>query len=180
MKRIIIFAAALLLSAGAFAQEGKLPQVMDIVTIENNNNGDVFGVFTVKQDGEMQYYLNLGNLGIGDKVVQLLFDPVFKLYIPLGSTIDEAAETLAAIQELYNEPVGTVTEYPGNFAPLLPTETLETVKVTTRKTLFGRRLEFALEREGYIRATSVSKSDFSSLMFNFKLNRGYFSKFDNK
>ena len=167
---------ALLLPVRISAQNAKLPLIDEIVTVEDENGNNIIDVFAHNVDGKTQFYLNVGNLGIGDNVVQFLFDPVFKLYIPLGETFTEAMESLEKMQQLFKEPKGTVTEYPGNFAPLTPTTEIETVKVTTRKGLLGRSLEFALEREGYIRATSVSKSDFKSLMFNLKLNRKMYTK----
>ena len=117
------------------------------------------------------YYLNVGALGHGDEVLQVVFDPVSKLYIPLGETFTEAFETMEKLQELYGNEKDTVYETEGNLAPLLPTDEMETVKITTRKYLFSRKLEFSLEREDHIRATYLSKSDFNNLMFSLKVHR---------
>ena len=167
---------AFLLPTRISAQNAQLPLIDEIATVENSDGDNILDVFAHNTDGKTQFYLNVGNLGIGNDVVQLLFDPLFKLYIPLGETFTEAMDNLEKMQQLFKAQKGTVTEYTGNFAPLTPTTEMETVKVTTRKNIFGRSLEFALEREGYIRATSVSKSDFSSLMFNLKLNRKMYTK----
>ena len=75
------------------------------------------------------------------------------------------------LQELYGNENDTVYETEGNLAPLLPTDKMETVKITTRKYLFSRKLEFSLEREDHIRATYLSKSDFNNLMFSLKVHR---------
>ena len=178
MKKLkfMLMALALMLPLGLFAQQKNLPLIDEIADVEDSNGNNVIGVFAHNKDGKTMLYLNVCNLGIGDDVVQLLFDPVFKLYIPLGETFTEAMETLTEMQKLFKAAPGTVTEYTGNFAPLAPTEKLETVKVTSRKLLVSRNLEFSLEREGYIRATSVSKSDFGNLMRNLKLNKKLYTK----
>ena len=167
---------AVILPLALSAQQKKLPVIDEIVEVEDSNGDSVLDVFAHNKDGKTVIYLNVGNLGIGDNVVQLLFDPVYKLYIPLGETFTEAMESLTEMQRLFKAEPGTVTEYTGNFAPLAPTSELESVKVTTRKGLVSRQLEFALEREGYIRATHVSKSDFSNLMANLKLNKKLYTK----
>ena len=174
--KFLLMTLAVILPLGLSAQQKNLPLIEEIAEVEDSNGDNVMDVFAHNKDGKTQFYLNVGNLGIGDDVVQLLFDPVFKLYIPLGETFTEAMESLTEMQKLFKAAPGTVTEYMGNFAPLAPTEKLETVKVTTRKGLFTRNLEFALEREGYIRATSVSKSDFGNLMTNLKLNKKLYTK----
>ena len=169
MKRFLTILALCLCSLGAFAQNTRFPEVDEIAQIEVN---DVvaYEVFCVTRDGLRQYYFCVGNLGIGDDVLQVMFDPVYKLYIPLGSTFAEAMEHMQQLKIQVQNAAGTRTEWAGNFAPLLPTEERETVTVTTRKGLFCRRLEFSLERDGYIRSTSVSKSDLNNLLFNLKLN----------
>lgn len=167
---------AILLPFSVSAQKSSLPLIDEIAQVEDADGNIVIEVFAHNKDGKTQFYLNVGNLGIGDDVVQLLFDPIFKLYIPLGETFTEAMESLTKMKGLFKAEPGTVTEYTGNFAPLTPTSELETVKVTTRKFLLSRQLEFALEREGYVRATSVSKSDFGSLMTNLKLNKKMYTK----
>lgn len=177
MKRIL---AILLICASSFCasaqNHGKLPVIIEIAQVESGDGELILDVFSIERDGDIKYYLNVGSLGIGDEVIQINFDPLFKLFIPLGETQDEVMETLGSLQELYNETPGTSIECAGNFAPALPDDKLETVKVTLRKVLLSRKLEFALEREGYTRATYVSKSDFKNLMVNVKLNRKLFSK----
>ena len=46
-----------------------------------------------------QYYLEVGNMGVGGEVIQINFDPVFVLFIPLGSTIEEAQIGRASCRE---------------------------------------------------------------------------------
>ena len=97
MKRITILFAALLCTAGLFAQSSKLPVVKDIVVIENENTGQAVSVVNIPLDGVNRYFLHVGNMGIGDKIVQIELDPVYRLYIPLGNNITDA---VAAMEEL--------------------------------------------------------------------------------
>ena len=75
MKRITILFAALLCTAGLFAQSSKLPVVKDIVVIENENTGQAVSVVNIPLDGVNRYFLHVGNMGIGDKIVQVEVDP---------------------------------------------------------------------------------------------------------
>ena len=174
--KVMLSVLVAMLPMGLFAQQNTLPLIDEISEIEDSDGNMSIAVFAYNVDGNTRIYLNVGPLGIGDEVVQVQFDPVYMLYIPLGETFTEAMETLVRMQELFRETPGTVTEYEGNFAPFVPTEKLETVRVTLRKVLFSRKLEFALERDGFIRATYVSKSDFNSLLFNLKLNSKLYTK----
>ncbi len=171
MKRFFAAALAAMLWAGAFAQNNTFPAIDEIAQVENADGDLIADVFSLTRDGQTRYYLNVGALGHGDEVLQVVFDPVSKLYIPLGETFTEAFETMEKLQELYGNEKDTVYETEGNLAPLLPTDEMETVKITTRKYLFSRKLEFSLEREDHIRATYLSKSDFNNLMFSLKVHR---------
>ncbi|MBQ9193656.1 MAG: hypothetical protein IJ156_08055 [Bacteroidales bacterium] len=175
MKRIIAFFLFLALSAGAFAQEFRLPQINEIAEVENEDD-TVLSLFSMARDGQTVYFLNVGQLGVGDEVFQVQFDPVFQLFIPLGGTLEASLETLGQLQELLKEPDGTVREIEACFAPAMPNASRETAKVTIHKRLFGRQLEFSLEREGYIRATYVSRSDFNSLVSSAKFYRRFHPK----
>lgn len=99
----------------------------------------------------------------------MLFDPVCELFIPLGNTLLEARESLEKMKELYKADPGTVTEMPGCLSFGVPDGNWETVKVTYRKVLLSRQLLMSLERQGYIRATVVTRSDLGSLIFSMKI-----------
>ena len=171
MKKIIIAIAVLLLSAPAFAQQKSgFPQVVEIAQVESESDLVELGVFSYVLDGKKIYFLNVGTLGAGDKVLQIVIDPVTRLFIPLGETRDEVMTNVEILKAQFKKAPGTETEVTGNYAPLLPDGNNETVKVTTRKALFGRRLEFAIERDGVYLATYVSKSDFNILVSNLKMN----------
>jgi len=171
MKKIFSLIILLTLSAGVFAQESKIPVIKEITTIEQEDSDTYLELFSMEKDGQLQYYLNVGNLGIGDEIIQVNFDPLFKLFIPLGGTLAEAMETLGQMQDLFKQPKGTSIEMDCCFSPTFPTDKLEKAKVTYRKPLLSRMLEFSLERDGYIRATTVSKSDLSAVVSGAKFYR---------
>ena len=68
---------------------------------ENSLSGEI-EVFQMKDTGK--YWLSVGHLGIGGDIVQLNFDPVYELFIPLGDTIDEAIETMKDMKAFYSKP----------------------------------------------------------------------------
>ena len=146
-----------------FAQ---LTELKEIASIESNDG--MLDVFSVPINGERTYFLNVGTLGIGDEIVQINFDPLFKLFIPLGSNLTEAIETLGKLKDMYKEPAGTKTQMEACFAAAVPNDKLETITITRRKVLLSNMLEFAVEREGYIRATHVTKSDLSGILSSVK------------
>ena len=168
MKRIISFLAALLCTAGIFAQTSNLPLIKGIVTIENPNTGRTVDVVNIPVDGVNHYWLHVGNMGIGDKVVQVELDPVDRLYIPLGDNITDAVAAMEGLQTLYKEPKGTMREIHGSFKPFLPGEGLETVQVYRHQPLLTNQLQFVLERDGYERVAYLDKSDFNSLLSGLK------------
>ena len=154
----------------ASAQAQDFPQRNEITRIEHEDNSigsipDFLEVFSQPDgDGGKRYFLSVGHLGMGDKVLQINFDPLFELFIPLGGSLDEALASLQELQGLYNEPVGTGFEKQGCLAFGVPNDNLETVHVTYMKSLLSRLLEFTIEREGYIRSAHVQRSDFNAIV----------------
>jgi len=171
MKKMIMILAALLCMAPAFAQSSPIPQRLELVEVDINEGETVLEIFNSPVEGQNHYYLSVGHLGIGDEVVQLRFDPLFELFLPLGDTLAEAMERLQTLQNLYKEAVGTSIVIDGNLAAGFPNDKLEPVTVTLRKPLLTRMLEFSVEREGYIRSTHVSRMDFGSIVTSMKLHR---------
>ena len=176
MKRLLSLVAVLLVTLGAYAQNSGIPVINEIVSVDSDED-DLF-VFSMKaDDGTIQYYLCVGSLAVGDEVVQILFDPIFELFTPLGSNLSEALETLNKLKDLYKEAPGTGIEIQGCLAFGFPKdEKMETVTVTYRKVLLSRMLEFSVRREGYIRSAHVQKSDFGSLVSSVKLHHKLFPK----
>lgn len=170
MKKLFCALAVLLWTAGSYAQDSSIPVIKEIVSVEQEDE-IILDLFNMPSEGENHYYLCVGALGFGDDVVQVLFDPVFKLFIPIGSSIDEALGTLDQMQALFKQPVDSFIEMPGCLAFGFPNDNLETVKITYRRPFLTRKLEFSLEREGYIRATFVSKSDLGSIVTSTKIHK---------
>lgn len=162
--------AALLMTAGAFAQKSGIPVIKEIVDIERDGMTAI-SVFNMPAEGVNHYYLTVGTLGFGDEVVQILFDPVFQLFLPLGDTLEEAIASLQEMQGLFKQPKDSSLERSGCLAFGFPNDQLETVTVTHRKPLLTRQLEFSLQREGYIRATYVDKADMGSLITSVRFYR---------
>ena len=166
-----LLAMALFVAAPALSSAQDFPRRDEIVRIENGEDDDNFlsipeilEVFSQPAGEGKQYFLSVGHLGFGDEVVQVLFDPLFELFIPLGGSLDEALASLQELQGLYNEPVGTGFEKQGCLAFGVPNDNLETVRVTYMKSLLSRLLEFTIEREGYIRSAHVQRSDFNAIV----------------
>ena len=165
MKRAVILAVAILCAASLCAQQkSKLPTVLELVTIENENTGETVEVVNIPLDGVNRYYLDLGNMGIGNKVVQVNLDPVYRLYIPLGNNLTEAVKAMEELKPLFKEPKGKVREIQGSFKPFFPGEELETIQVFKYKLLFENKLQFVIERDGYERVAYLAKSEFDSLL----------------
>lgn len=175
MKKLACIISAIFMAISSFAQNSDIPVIKEIATVEQDGFSSL-DLFNMPSDGENHYYLCVGSLAHGDEVVQILFDPVFKLFIPLGDSLDEALETLGKMQELFKQPVNSSMEMPGCLAFGFPNDHLETVKVTYRRPILTRKLEFSLEREGYIRATYVAKSDIGSIVTSAKIHKKLFPK----
>lgn len=169
-KTLAIIAAFLTLNAAAFGQDIKtLSQRQEVITVEDDDEIKL-QVFTFPKDGETQYYLSVGNLGIGDEVLHVYFDPVHELFIPLGNNLSDALVKLIEFRDLCKKPAGTGFETQGCLAFGIPSGDMETVKVTARRLIFSRMAEFSVEREGYTRATYVDRSDLASAVINIKLH----------
>ncbi len=147
----------------------KAAQRMELATVESEVGG-VAGVtievFKLADAGT--YWLSVGNLGIGGDIVQLQFDPLYELFIPLGDTIDEAIGTMQDLKDLYKKPKLSTTEVKGCLAAAYPSENLETVTLTNRRFLASKLLEFSVKRDDFIRATYIDKSSLGSLLNGLK------------
>ena len=170
MKKIVAIFVLLACYFATFAQES-MPQRLEVAQIEDSDGNTICSVFNMPNEGQNHYWLDVGTLGHGDEVIQVYMDPLSHLYIPLGDTLDEAIETLTKLRDYCKETPGTAMEMNGSLRPIFPDpDKMETVTVTARKAL-SRKLEFSLQREDYIRATYVSKSDLGSLLSSVKFYR---------
>ncbi len=172
MRRLIITLVLACLTVFTFAQNSSVLrpriEIAEINSEENHNNMEVF---YMNDESPRVYYLSLGNLGIGGDLVQVDFDPVFELFIPLGGTITEAIAKMEEIKAFYKMPRLEKTEINGCFAVGYPNDKLAPVTVTSRRFLARKVLEFSLptETEGLVRATHIYKGDLSGLLTSLKI-----------
>ena len=151
----------------------KIYQRKDIVELESgeDNEHTPLDIFAMKAPDSTRFYLSVGNLGVGDNVIQIQFDPIFELFLEIGETLSQAEATLYKIQDMYNQEEGTSMQLNGSLAVGFPNKDIEPVTITRKSFMLTKYLEFSVVRDGYIRATSISKSDFNSLMLTYKMNR---------
>ena len=176
MKRIFAILSLLTcLAAFSFAQNASpLRPRMEIADYEVESDATIenkLEVFYLADESPRMYYLSVGNLGVGTDIVQINFDPIFELFIPLGNTLDEAMQKLELLKETCKADAGTTIEMDGCLALGVPNENLETVTVTSRRFLFSKLLAFSVERDGWIRASHVSRSSLNSIVASLKLYR---------
>lgn len=169
-KALIALAVLAVIPSALFAQGSRLFQRSELVTIESGDN-EILEVFSLpSDDGGKQYFLSAGHLGFGDDFVQVQLDPLSELFIPLGGTIAESLEALEQMKALYKTVPGTFMEVEGCLAIGIPKdEKMESVKITFRKGLMSKLLEFSIEREGYTRAAHIAKSEFNALIRGVKI-----------
>ena len=173
MKKVFSTLLVLMWTVTAFAQSSIWTQEIDvIVELEIDNGSTTLSVFNMPQEEQDQYYLCVGSLGIGDDFVQLRIDPVSQLFIPLGNTLEDAQAKMEEIKAVASEPRGTVVETSGILAVASPAlGDPEPVYLTARRVLLSRKVEFSVQRNGYVRATYVTRSDLGSLLSSVKFHR---------
>lgn len=174
MRKTLLILLLAAVPVFAFAQKSKMPQrntLVEVVIDDESIPSEYLDVFNAPVDGENHYFISVGHLGYGDEVVQLLFDPVFELFIPLGDNLSDALETLQKMQDLFKQDPGTSLETQGCLAFGFPTQEREKVTVTYRKVFLSKKLEFSVQREGYIRSSYIGKSDFGSAVRGVKFYR---------
>lgn len=152
----------------AVAQKSNPPQRMEIVQCGEDEE---YEVFYVPRDGQNHYYLSVGRPGLGNSTVQFYLDPASELFVFLGSSFEEAVETLSRLKDFCKEPSGSAMQVEGCVSIAFPKLETERVTVVAHRELLGRRLDFSVERDGYIRMASASRSDISSLLSGLKFHR---------
>lgn len=167
MKKILItllLASMSLVASAQFLE--KAGNRLEICTIEteygeNSLSGEI-EVFKMNDTGK--YWLSVGHLGIGGDLIQINFDPVYELFIPLGDTLEEALEVMNDLKAFYKTPRLTTKEIKGCLAAAYPSDNMETVTLTSRRLLGSRIVEFSVKRDDLIRANYINKSNFGSLL----------------
>ena len=146
MKKFLValaFASVAILSFGQ--NKSIIRPRMEIVKTETEVIGTFnteLEVFYMNDENPRMYYASLGNLGIGGNIVQLEFDPIFELFIPLGGTLEEAVAKLEEIKGFFKMPKKSSTELSGHFSVAYPTGDPVTVTVTRRQGI-SKLLEFS-------------------------------------
>ena len=173
MKRILIAMIALACSLAASAQMSKIPQRLEIIQIENEGDATFVELFNAPKDGQNHYFLSVGHLGIGDKVVQVYIDPLTELFVPLGGTVEEALARLEEIKDLFKMLKGQAADIETLVSMFYPGGDTVTARVVARKFLVSKVLEFSIPtgEEGLVRAAFVGKSDLGGLIVSLKLYR---------
>lgn len=167
---VSLLVAVMPLTASAQVLE-KAANRLEICTVEteygdNSLSGEI-EVFQMKDTGK--YWLSVGHLGIGGDLVQLNFDPVYELFIPIGDTLDEAIATMNDLKDFYKAPRRTTKEIEGCLAAMYPSDNMETVTLTSRRLLGSKIMEFSVKRDDLIRANYITKGNFGSLLSGVKI-----------
>ncbi len=170
MKKIftILVLAAVCTAASAQVLQ-KASQRLELATLETEIGGfetAELEVFEMHDSGT--YWLSVGHLGIGTDLLQLQFDPVYELFIPLGDSLEEAVEKMNELKAFYKKPRLSEMQIDGCLAALYPGENFEPVTVTSRRLLGSKILSFSVKRDDMVRATYITKSDFGALVFSLK------------
>ncbi|MBQ5402100.1 MAG: hypothetical protein IIU16_04190 [Bacteroidales bacterium] len=150
------------------ADAQSIPARLEISQIEANDGQVQLEAFQFIKDGEKSYWLSVGHLGVGDEIVQVQFDPLFELFIPLGDTLEEAIGTMEKMKEYYDKSSDNSFEVEGCLAVGFPTKDLQTVTIVPRRVFLTRNLIFKLEYDGYERNTYVPRSNFVSILSGLK------------
>ena len=150
----------------------ELSKRKEIAVIEEDDNGFTrLELFSMDRDDGEAYYLSVGCLGYGDRFIQVYIDPFHELFIPLGTTLDEAEATLQQLKDFYKQPKGATMEIMGCFNSFIPNEKRESVTLTHTRLLLNDQIRFSIEREDELRATFVSRSDINSMLSSLKFYR---------
>ena len=157
----------------SYAQDSNsiLRQRMEITEIEEGEGDHIctrLEVFYMNDESPRTYYLSVGNLGIGNDIVQIKFDPIYELFIPLGGNLDEAIAKLQEIKDFYKEPRLAQMEITGCLAPLYPNDNYEPVTLTRRNLVLTKLAEFSVPRDGMVRATYISRANIATLLSGVK------------
>ena len=172
LKQTIVFLLLAILPFGASAQ--KKNSIFDrnvLVEVGPDDETTSLEVFSLPKNGETRYYLSIGPVGIGNKVIQVYADPISELFVPLGNSLDESMKTLETLFDFFKMPKGTENTILGCLTPLLPKDDTEIFKVTSGKQLFSRYVVFSIQRDEYLREAQISKSEFRNLMNSMKFYR---------
>lgn len=171
MKKILSTLILTFITALVFAQSPLLRPRIEITECTAEETNTEMEIFYMNDENPRVYYLSLGGLGVGTDIIQIDFDPVFEVFIPLGNTLDEAIAKMEEMKALYSMPRRNSVEMTGVFAALYPNDNVVNFTVTSRRLLASKILEFSLPTgtDGIVRATHIYKANFGTLLTGLKL-----------
>lgn len=182
MKKIFTTIILSCVAILAFAQNPSVSSILrprvEIAECEAEETNTEMEIFYMNDENPRVYYLSLGHLGVGTDIIQVEFDPVFEVFIPLGGNLEEALAKMKEIKDLYGMPRRQSTEMQGFFSALYPSGENVTFTVTSRRLLGSKILEFSLPtpNESIVRATHIYKGNFNSLLTTLKIYKGLHPK----
>lgn len=153
----------------------ELSKRKEIVSIEENGTKRM-ELFSMTSDEGESYFLSVGHLGTGDDFIQVYIDPFHELFIPLGSTLEEAEAMMQQLKDFCKQPKGAVMETMGCLSKFIPDDNLEKVTLIHTRLLLDEQIRFSIERDGELRATYVFLSDINSLLSSLKWHRKMYPK----
>ncbi len=177
MKRILTTIAVTIFSICAFAQDFPAGMRNEVASMEQDQYE--YSLFSYKdQDGAFGFYLGLST---SFRILETIderndsnssLDHIDEICIYMGSTPDEAAASLDALLELFEEPVGTVKEFNARIPRGQRLGDDCTVNsVIVKRFLQGKRLLFTYASGRHVAETDLTKSAVKSLRFSFSINR---------
>lgn len=175
MKRLIVIAALLSMTVLSFAQKLDISMRprMEIAEVENEKTNEEFEVFYMNDENPRVYYLSVGHLGVGNDIVQLQFDPIYELFIPLGENLSDAIAKMEEMKKWYKNMDMEPVEIQGCLSAAYPTDEMITVTVRPRKFMLSNMLQFSIPTAGgdLIRAAYLTKGEFSGLLTGLKIHK---------
>lgn len=176
MRKFFTSIVFLLVSLFSYAQNIPVGIRMEVAEFEMDENE--FSIFSYKdEDGTFGYYLSLGRVYhileyVRDDIKNAAFNHVEEVCVCLGSTAEEALESVDSILELFEKEPGTVKEFDCRLST--GAERLGKSDITTctvkKKKIGGKRLNFVFKSKKHTAEVDLSKSAVKSLRLSFKIN----------
>lgn len=168
-----------------YAQDKQPVGVRMEVAEAETDNGD-YSIFTYKDtDDSFNYYLSLGrmtNFLGADEILGMSVKNAKEITIWLGSTCDEALDTIESILDLFDKDVDTSVEFKGRSVSGggVIGDSTTTTCVVKKKPLVGKRLEFLFTSGKHETKAYLTKSVLKELRMNFKTDIKFHPKKHNK
>ncbi len=185
LKVLTVLLLNILMLNVAYAQDKQPAGVRMEVAEAETDNGD-YSIFTYKDtDDSFNYYLSLGrmrNFLGADEILGMSVKNAKEITIWLGSTCDEALDTIESILDLFDKDVDTSVEFKGRSVSGGGAigDSTTTTCVVKKKPLVGKRLEFLFTSGKNETKAYLTKSVLKELRMNFKTDIKFHPKKHNK